>query len=102
MFDELPEHFHAWKSTDLNAINGLELTASEGMDLLIKWLRKGTNEHTLRIKSVNIRNPTLGITMFWERLEKTYGSTEAIERALLLKVEHFSKILKDRKASRDR
>lgn len=37
-FNDRPENFWAWKSSFLNAIEGLNLTASEELDLLTKWL----------------------------------------------------------------
>ena len=37
-FDDLPEHYQAWRETFINTIKNLELSAGEEMDLLIKWL----------------------------------------------------------------
>ncbi|XP_074469284.1 uncharacterized protein LOC141754250 [Sebastes fasciatus] len=91
-FDDLPEHYQAWRETFINTIEYLELSASEEMDLLIKWLGKSTSEQALRIRSVNVRQPSLGLKTIWERLNKTYGSPEVIERALFSKIENFPKI----------
>lgn len=91
-FDDLPEHYQAWRETFLNTIENLEMTASEEMDLLIKWLGKDSSEQALRIRAVNVRQPLIGIKAIWERLNKTYGSPEAIERALFSKVKNFPKI----------
>ncbi|XP_062422700.1 uncharacterized protein LOC119214058 [Pungitius pungitius] len=91
-FDDLPEHYQAWRETFINTIENLEMSASEEMDLLIKWLGKDSSEQALRIRSVNIRRPSLGLQTIWERLNKTYGSPEVIERALFTKIENFPKI----------
>lgn len=44
-FDVQPESFKAWQSSFFNAILGLELTASEELDILVKWLGKESAEH---------------------------------------------------------
>ena len=91
-FNDQPEHFLSWKSSFINAIEGLDLNAGEEMDLLIKWLGTESAEHARRIKSVNVRNSSAGLKLIWERLEEMYGSPEAIEGALFAKIEKFPKI----------
>ena len=39
-FDDTPENFRAWKSSFLNATQGLGILYSEELDLLVKWLGK--------------------------------------------------------------
>ena len=39
-FDDTPENFRAWQSSFLNATQGLGITYSEELDLLVKWLGK--------------------------------------------------------------
>lgn len=91
-FNDLPEHYQAWRETFINTIENLELSSSEEMDLLIKWLGKNSSEQALRIRSVNIQEPSLGLKTIWERLNKTYRSPEVLERALFSKIDNFSKI----------
>ena len=62
------------------------------MDLLIRWLGAESAEHARRIKSVNVRNPSAGLYLIWERLDEMYGSPEAIEGALFTKLEKFPRI----------
>lgn len=38
-YDNHPENYWAWKASFISAIEGLRLTASEELDLLVKWLR---------------------------------------------------------------
>jgi hypothetical protein len=92
IFDDKPENYWAWKSSFESATAGLDLTAGEELDLLSKWLGQESSQHVRRIKAVNIRRPQTGLDMAWERLEETYGSSEAIERALFSKLEHFPKL----------
>ncbi|XP_034076932.1 uncharacterized protein LOC117549272 [Gymnodraco acuticeps] len=91
-FDDKPENYWAWKSSFKSAIAGLDLTAGEELDLLSRWLGRESSEHVRRLKAANIRCPPAGLSMAWERLEETYGSPEAIERALFSKLERFPKL----------
>ncbi|KAL1267084.1 hypothetical protein QQF64_002759 [Cirrhinus molitorella] len=91
-FDDRPENYLAWKSSFLNAIKNLDLSAGEEFDLLIRWLGRESADHARRIKSVNVRNLPAGLELIWERLDMTYGSPEAIEKALFTKIETFPKI----------
>nr|XP_055056164.1 uncharacterized protein LOC129440699 [Misgurnus anguillicaudatus] len=91
-FDDKPENYLAWKSTFSNAIEDLNLKPSEELDLLTKWLGPESAEHARRIRSVHINYPAVGLSRIWERLEQCYGSAEAIESALLNKVDCFPRI----------
>ncbi|XP_073772958.1 uncharacterized protein [Danio rerio] len=75
-----------------NAVSGLDLTASEEMDLLVKWLGKESAEHAKRMRSVHINQPLKGLDMIWTRLEECYGAPEVIERALFRRIESFPRI----------
>ena len=63
----------------------------EELDLLVKWLG-ADSEQAQRIRSVHILNPTAGLHMVWQRVEECYGTPEAVEDALLKKIEDFSKL----------
>lgn len=58
----------------------------------MKWLGIESGNHASRIRSVNVNHPHEGLERVWERLEKCYGSPEAIEGALFSKIENFAKI----------
>ncbi|XP_064461872.1 uncharacterized protein LOC135372079 [Ornithodoros turicata] len=75
-----------------NATNNLDITASEELDLMVKWLGRESSRHVRRLRSVHINNPSAGVRMAWERLDETFGSAEAIENALLKRLDGFSKI----------
>ncbi|XP_023812156.1 uncharacterized protein LOC111947642 [Oryzias latipes] len=91
-FNDEPQSFRAWKRSFVNAINGLDLTASEEMDLMLKWLGKESAEHAERIRAIHINNPVDGLNMIWDRLERCYGSAEVIEDALFKRIDTFPKI----------
>lgn len=62
------------------------------MDLLIKWLDTDSVQHAFHVKSVNVRNPSVGFKIIWQRPEEMYGSPKAIEDPLFKKLEGFPKI----------
>ncbi|KAK7895611.1 hypothetical protein WMY93_020936 [Mugilogobius chulae] len=91
-FDDKPENYWAWKASFVSATKDLNLSAREELDLLTKWLGPKSSEQAKRIRAVHTLNPAAGVKMIWERLEESYGSSEAIEDALLRKIEEFPKL----------
>ncbi|KAK7891083.1 hypothetical protein WMY93_023046 [Mugilogobius chulae] len=91
-FDDTPEHYQAWRASFINAIEPLGLTPSEEVDLMVKWLGKESSVHAARIRAVNVDQPMNGLKAVWSRLDKMYGSPEAIESALFSRVEAFPKV----------
>lgn len=91
-FDDNPDTYRAWRSSFLNAIHDLDLSASEELDLLTKWLGKESSKYVRRLRSVHIGNPAAALQMVWTRLNEVYCSPEAIEQALLEKLDSFPKI----------
>lgn len=72
-------------------MKGLDLSAHEQTDLLIKWLGPDSSQ-LARMKSANIKHPSMGLDLIWTRLEEFYGAPEAIERALFAKIDNFPKV----------
>ncbi|XP_067273612.1 uncharacterized protein [Pseudorasbora parva] len=91
-FNDHPETFRAWRASFINATKDLNLSPSEEMDLLVKWLGCESAEHAKRIRAVHINHPLQGLSLIWERLYETYGSPEMVESALFRKLENFPKI----------
>ncbi|XP_073468178.1 uncharacterized protein [Aquarana catesbeiana] len=91
-FDDCPENYWAWKSSFLNATEGLNFSPAEMLNLMIKWLGTESAEHAKRMRRANLFNPAAGLNMTWKRLEEMYGSPEVIEGALLKKLEVFPKV----------
>ncbi|XP_052406346.1 uncharacterized protein LOC127952103 [Carassius gibelio] len=101
-YDDQPINYWAWKTSFLNAITDLDLSAAGELDLLTRYLGKESTEQVRRIKTVNIKDPVIGLRMAWERLDKVYGSPEAVEQALFNKLENFPKVtMKDPRGLRD-
>ncbi len=91
-FNDKPQSYRAWKCSFENAVRGLDLTASEEMDLLPKWLGKESAEHVEQIRAIHINHPDAGLKMIWERLDQCYGSAEIVEDALFKQIDNFPKI----------
>ncbi|XP_063749732.1 uncharacterized protein LOC134871071 [Eleginops maclovinus] len=92
VFDNKPETYLSWKSMFCNGIEGLNLKASEELNLLTKWLDGESLQHALRIRAVHVNNPETGLWRLWQRLDKNYGSSEAIEASLFKRLESFPRI----------
>lgn len=88
-FDDCPENYWAWKASFLAATKELNLSEQEELNLLIKWLGPKSSAQAMRIRSVHVNNPRLGVWTVWERLEETYGSPEVIESALMKRLDAF-------------
>ncbi|KAJ8381227.1 hypothetical protein SKAU_G00020050 [Synaphobranchus kaupii] len=91
-FDDRPKHFWSWKASFLSVIQDLSLAPREELDLLVKWLGADSSEQARRIRSVYVLNPGAGLRMVWQRVEECYGTPEAVEHALLKKIEDFPKL----------
>lgn len=91
-FDDKPENYWAWKASFVSATKDLNLSAREEVDLLTKWLGPKSSEQAKRIRAVHTLDPSAGVKTVWQRLEECYGSSEAIEDALLKKIEDFPKL----------
>ena len=72
-FDDRPEHYWSWKASFLSVTQDLNLTSRE--------------EQARRLRSVHVLNPAAGLRMVWQRVEECYGTSEAVEHALLEKIE---------------
>ncbi|XP_075534522.1 uncharacterized protein LOC142568489 [Dermacentor variabilis] len=91
-FDDRPENFRAWKSSFKGVVRDLGLSAQEELDLLIKWLGPESSRQARRLKSVHVDDFSTGLNVVWKRLDDVFGRPEAIEDALLKRLEDFPKI----------
>ncbi|XP_078809202.1 uncharacterized protein LOC144994598 [Oryzias latipes] len=91
-FDDKPENFRAWQSSFNNAAADVNLTASQELDLMIKWLGKESGEQIRRVRSVYINNIDLALKKAWERLCDCYAAPEIIEKSLFQRLDSFPKI----------
>ncbi|XP_068116194.1 uncharacterized protein [Hyperolius riggenbachi] len=91
-FDDQPENYRGWRATFKTIIQNLEIEPIGELDLLIKWLGPQSSEQVKRLKSVHCDDPATGLNIVWERLERVYGCSEAIELALFKRLRNFPKL----------
>ncbi|XP_057699488.1 collagen alpha-1(XI) chain-like isoform X2 [Corythoichthys intestinalis] len=101
-FDDKPESYRAWRSSFDNATSNIGLTATEMLDLLVKWLGPESKKHVLRIRSVHASYPNVALEKAWTRLQECYAAPEVTERSLFKRLDDFPKIAaKDHAKLRD-
>lgn len=91
-FDDKPENYLAWHSSFSNATTDLGLTATEMLDLLIKWLRPESVRHIKRICSVHVGNPDVALQNAWDCLKECYTAPEVMEKSLFKRLDEFPRI----------
>ncbi|XP_013396919.2 uncharacterized protein LOC106163784 [Lingula anatina] len=91
-FQETPETYASWKESFVSMKKDLALSASEEVDLLIRWLGPTSRKHAISIKTANPSQPQKAVKEIWERLEERYGSPELIESVLRKKIDMFPKL----------
>ncbi|KAM4048593.1 LOW QUALITY PROTEIN: uncharacterized protein ACNLHF_011392 [Anomaloglossus baeobatrachus] len=91
-FDDRAESYRAWKATFKAAIANLNFTAEQELDLLIKWLGPGSTNRIKSLRTVYVGQAEAGLAAAWQRLEHTFGSAEAIEKALFKRLQDIPKI----------
>lgn len=91
-FNDQPESFRAWRSAFVNATQELELSASEELDLLTKWLGRESAEHVKRIRLMHISNPEAALKKAWDRLYECYTAPELIESSLFTRLDAFPRV----------
>ncbi|XP_037617247.1 uncharacterized protein LOC119483203 [Sebastes umbrosus] len=91
-FDDKPENYHAWYSSFTNAASEVNLTSTQELDLMTKWLGKESGEQVKRIRSVHVSNPNLALHKAWERLRECYAAPEVIEKSLFQRLDNFPKV----------
>lgn len=69
--NDKPQNYRAWKQSVQTASIDLNLTPSEEMDLLLKWLARSQ-------QIMLISHPQAWLAMAWDRGDQTYGLTEVI------------------------
>ena len=81
-FDDNAENYLSWKLSFKNVMMELGVSATEELDLLIKYSGKGSSKSALSIKNSNPHDPARGLSLLWSRLDERFGSAELVESAL--------------------
>ena len=95
-FDDRAESYRAWKATFKATIANLKLDAEKELNLMISWLGPSSTNRIKSLRTVYVGQAEAGLAAAWQRLERTFGSAEAIEKALFKRLQNIPKInLKD-------
>lgn len=91
-FNDKAECFRSWKASFRSVMSELEVSPSEELDLLVKFLGPESSCYAYSIRSTNTHDPAKGLSRLWERLFERFGCLEMIDAALRQKIENFPKL----------
>ena len=92
-FDDKPERYLVWKQSFSNIVKEIEVTPTEELDLLVRWLGPQSSKQALSLRSSNAHNNTQALTKIWKRLDKRYGSAELVETSIKNRIEQFPRLI---------
>ncbi|XP_071944669.1 uncharacterized protein [Antedon mediterranea] len=91
-FTEKAAHYRAWKAAFHNTTMELNLTPSQKLELLMKWLGSESHKLSISIYNSHISRPELRLERIWEILDNKYGLAEALEKDIQTRIETFPKM----------
>ncbi|XP_068209384.1 uncharacterized protein [Palaemon carinicauda] len=91
-FNDRAESYHVWKGSFKCVIGELQVSDSEQLDLLVKWLGAESSKHAISIRLSNADNPSRGLQRLWQRLDERYGTPEMVEASIKNKLAQFPKL----------
>ncbi|XP_033733157.1 uncharacterized protein LOC117322392 [Pecten maximus] len=91
-FSDEPQRYTLWKNSFKNLIRELEVTATEELDLLIRWLGPESTQQALSLRAAHTHDERLAITRIWERLDSRYGAPELVIHSFKKRLEVLPKL----------
>lgn len=91
-FNDKPETYQSWKTSFKQVMKEMDVSPSEEMDLLVKWLGVTSKTHAISIRSAFRKDPQKARQKVWERLDERYGTVESIHHSITKKLESFPKL----------
>ncbi|MES9882784.1 MAG: hypothetical protein ABW185_18100 [Sedimenticola sp.] len=91
-YNDRPETYAVWKSSFLSVTTELNVSPTEELDLLVKWLGPESGKHATSIRASNVNDPSRGLQRLWDRLDDRYGCAEMVEASLKSKLARFPKL----------
>ncbi|CAG2239905.1 unnamed protein product [Mytilus edulis] len=91
-FDDKAEYFGSWKKSFCDTVKELSLSASEEVDLLVKYLGPESTKSAVSIRSANYLDLSKARDRIWERLHDRYARPEMVETSIKQKLMYFPKI----------
>ncbi|CAG2243390.1 unnamed protein product [Mytilus edulis] len=81
-FDDKAEYFGSWKKSFCDTVKELSLSASEEVDLLVKYLGPESTTSVIIIRSANYLDMSKARDRIWERLHDRYARPEMVETSI--------------------
>lgn len=91
-FDDRAEGYYSWKNSFYNIKNELDVTATEEIDLLMRYLGPESKRQAVSIRVANSHNDKEALVKIWRRLDERFGAPEHVAESLRTRVEKFPKI----------
>ena len=91
-FDDKPENYHTWKGSFLNMTQGVNLSDSEQLALIIEYTTKDSKWLVQRLHNAYIGNPREGLREVWKKLGERFGSNAVVTQVHLDKLKSFPRI----------
>ena len=91
-YNDSPIQYLSWKQTFKDVMSELEVTPSEQLDLMIKWLGPDSSKQPECIKRASAGSHADAVNKVWDRLDNRYGNPELIEACLRNKLASFPKL----------
>lgn len=92
MYDDNPMLYVSWKLNFKRITRELGTTATEKLDLIVRWFGPASSKQANSIRACNADNPAQAVKKIWERLEERFGSPEMVERSLKERISSFPRI----------
>ncbi|XP_053386674.1 uncharacterized protein LOC123538141 [Mercenaria mercenaria] len=91
-FDDRAERYFSWKNSFLNIVKELDVTATEELDLLARWLGPESKRQAVSIRVSNPHDEQNALNKTWERLDERFGAPEQVAESLRRRLESFPKV----------
>ena len=91
-FNDKPERYLMWKTGFKNIIRELEVSPTEELDLLCRWLGPESSVQASSLRAAHCSNEQEAVVKIWDRLDKRYGAPELVVQSFQERLEHFPKL----------
>jgi hypothetical protein len=95
-FDDKAERYVSWKNSFNNITREMDLTSTEEVDLLLRYLGPDSKRQATSIRIANSHDDCGALEKIWSRLDQRFGAPEQVAESLRIRVELFPKITADK------
>lgn len=88
-YNDNPMHYMAWKLSFKGIMTELDVSPTEELDLLIRYLGPDSSKQASTLRAYNAGNPDGTVRKIWERLDLSFGAPEKVESFLKQRIVSF-------------